>query len=62
MDKVGRNYAQAESSNAVNGLAVLNSVSNNVDCMFARLRRKPPTGTIDESGSRQRKALAEPEE
>jgi hypothetical protein len=62
MNTSGRNYVQAESSNTVNGLAVLNSVSNNVDCMFAHLRRKPPTGTIDESGSRKRKPPAEPEE
>jgi hypothetical protein len=31
MNKSGRNYVQAESSNTVKGLVVLNSVSNNVD-------------------------------
>jgi hypothetical protein len=38
MNKAGRNYVQAESFNAVKGLVVLNSVSNNVDCTFVHLR------------------------
>jgi hypothetical protein len=38
MNKAGRNYVQAESFNAVKGLVVLNSVSNNVDCAFVHLR------------------------
>jgi hypothetical protein len=71
MNKAGRNYVQAESSNAIKGLAVLNSVSNNVDCTFIHLRenvslmrnqKKPATGTVDDPGSRKRKARTELEE
>jgi ankyrin repeat protein len=71
MNKSGRNYVQAESSNAMKGLAVLNSVSNNVDCFFIHLRenvslmrnrKKPPTGTAGKPGSRKRKAHVEPEQ
>jgi hypothetical protein len=38
MNKSGRNYVHAESSNTMKGVVVLNSVSNNVDCMFIHLR------------------------
>jgi hypothetical protein len=38
MNKTGRNYIKREPSNAIKGIAVLDSVSENVDCMFVHLR------------------------
>jgi hypothetical protein len=38
MNKSGRNYIKREPSNAIKGIAILDSVSENVDCMFVHLR------------------------
>jgi hypothetical protein len=38
MNKAGRNYVQGEPSNVCKGIAVLDFVSDNVDCIFVHLR------------------------
>jgi hypothetical protein len=41
MNKSGRSRALRDPSNKLAGLAVLNSISDNVDCLFLHLRENP---------------------